>query len=132
MNASLAMKQYGAVSRDAAVLGADSHNLILLLMKGCLEALAQAKGALQQGNIEMRGKKITRASEIIMGLRDFLDTEKGGELAQNLDALYDYMVRALWDAHKIPSEEKIDEVYKLMTNVASAWAEIGNEVHASK
>lgn len=125
MNASLAMKQYGSVSRDAAVEGADSHNLILLLMKGVLESIAQAKGAIQQKNIELRGKKITRATEILLGLKDFLDKEKGGELAENLDALYDYMVRSLLEAHRIPSEEKLDEVAKLMTNIASAWAEIG-------
>lgn len=127
MNASLAMKQYGTVSRDAAVEGADSHNLIMLLMKGVLESIAQAKGAIQQGNIEMRGKKITRATEILLGLKDFLDVEKGGELAENLGALYDYMVRTLLDAHRIPSEEKLDEVAKLMTNIATAWAEIGHQ-----
>ena len=127
MNASIAMRQYGAVSRDAAVEGADSHNLIMLLMKGCLESIAQAKGALQQGNIELRGKRITRASQIILGLKDFLDLEKGGELAQNLDGLYDYMVRALFDAHRIPSEEKLDEVAALLGQIASAWAEIGKK-----
>ena len=127
MNASLAMKQYGSVSRDAAVEGADSHNLIMLLMKGALESIAQAKGAISQENIEMRGKKITRATEIILGLKDVLNVEQGGELAQNLDALYDYMVRALLDAHRIPSEEKLDEVAFLLGNIASAWAEIGKK-----
>jgi len=127
MNASIAMRQYGAVSRDAAVEGADSHNLIMLLMKGSLESIAQAKGALQQGNIELRGTSITRASQIILGLQDFLDLEKGGELAQNLDGLYDYMVRALFDAHRIPSEEKLDEVAALLGQIASAWAEIGKK-----
>ncbi len=127
MNASFAMKQYGSVSRDAAVEGADSHNLILLLMRGALESIAQAKGAIRQGNIELRGKKITRATEIILGLKDFLDVEKGGELAENLVALYDYMVRSLLDAHRIPSEEKLDEVGQLMGNIASAWAEIGQQ-----
>lgn len=127
MNASLAMKQYGAVSREAAVEGADSHNLIMLLMKGSLESIAQAKGALQQGNIELRGKRITRATQIILGLKDFLDMEQGGELAENLDNLYDYMVRTLFDAHRIPSAEKLDEVSELMGQIASAWAEIGKK-----
>ena len=127
MNASLAMKQYGSVSRDAAVEGADSHNLIMLLMKGALESIAQAKGAIRQGNIELRGKKITRATEIILGLKDFLNVEQGGELAQNLDALYDYMVRTLLEAHKIPSEDKLDEVGMLLTNISTAWAEIGKQ-----
>ena len=127
MNASLAMKQYGAVSREAAVEGADSHNLIMLLMKGSLEAIAQAKGALHQGNIELRGKRITKATQIIIGLRDFLNLEEGGELAANLDSLYDYMVRTLLEAHRIPSEEKMDEVSQLMGQIASAWAEIAQK-----
>ena len=125
MNASLAMKQYGSVSRNAAVEGADAHNLIMLLMKGALESIAQAKGAIAQGNIEMRGKKITRATEIILGLKDFLNVEQGGEVAQNLEELYDYMVRTLLEAHKIPSEDKLDEVGMLLTNISAAWAEIG-------
>lgn len=131
MNASLAMKQYGSVSKEAAVAGADSHHLILLLMKGGLEAIAQAKGALKQNNIELRGKRITKATHIILGLKDFLDLDHGGELAANLDGLYDYMIRALFDAHRIPSEAKLDEVYGLLNDIASAWAEIAGDAHGA-
>ena len=84
MNASIAMKQYGAVSRDAAVEGSDAHNLIMLLMKGSLESISQAKGALQQGNIELRGKRINRATQIILGLKEFLNVEQGGELPKSV------------------------------------------------
>lgn len=125
VNASVAMQAYTNVRHTAAVEGGDSHHLIHLLYQGALESIAQAKGALQQGNIELRGKKVTKAANIVMGLRDFLDTEQGGEIAQNLDALYDYIVRILWDAHRIPSEEKLNEAGRLLSEVASAWREIG-------
>lgn len=122
MNTNSAMQAYTNVRHNAAVEGADAHHLIHLLYQGALESIAQAKGAMQQGNIEMRGRKIGKAVNIVVGLRDFLDLQKGGEIAQNLDSLYDYIQRVLWEAHKIPSEDKLDEAAELIGNIASAWS----------
>ena len=59
-----------------------------------------------------------------MGLKDSLDLERGGELAQNLNALYDYVQRTLLQAHLKVDESLLDECGRLMAEVASGWREI--------
>lgn len=125
MNARAALQSYGSVKVDAGVQGANAHRLTLMLFDGFLERVAQAKGAIQQRDIELRGKKINDASSILLGLRDSLDLERGGELAQNLDALYDYIQRILLQAHLKADEDLLDECGRLMSQVASGWRDIG-------
>src|SRR5690606_28563839 len=83
MNA-YAMKQYQTVSVHAQVTEADPHRLIQMLMEGGLQRLAQAKGAMEYGNVALKGELIGKAMGIIGGLRDALDKDKGGEIASNL------------------------------------------------
>ena len=91
MNAYAAMKQYQTVNVNAQVSEADPHRLIQMLMEGGLQRIAQAKGAMQHGNVALKGERIGKALGIIGGLRDALNAEKGGELALNLDRLYAFI-----------------------------------------
>src|SRR5690554_3532983 len=79
MNA-YAMKQYQTVNVHAQVTEADPHRLIQMLLEGGLQRIAQAKGAMEYGNIALKGELIGKAMGIIGGLRDAVDTEKGGEI----------------------------------------------------
>ncbi len=116
---------YTKVGNETSVEAADSHRLIELLYEGALSRIAQAKGALRQGRIDIRGTKISHAINIVLGLRDALNPAQGAELANNLDALYDYIQRLLMDAHKEGSEAKLDEATQLLSQLAGAWREIG-------
>lgn len=91
MYAMKAMKQYQQVSIEAQVSDANPHRLIQLLMQGGLERLAQARGAMEREQIPEKGILIGKAIGIIGGLREALDSERGGELAGNLDRLYEYI-----------------------------------------
>ena len=129
MNAGAALKSYNTVQVDARVQGASSHRLISMLFDGVLTRISQAKGAIQQRDIENKGRKITEAINIIMGLRDSLDAEQGGEVALNLDALYDYIQRTLMQAHIHNDVAKLDECRTLLKEISSAWdqMEIGGQ-----
>ncbi len=124
MNSRAALKSYNSVHVEAGVQSASSHRLIEMLYEGLLARIAQAKGSLQQGNIEMKGKKITEAISIVLSLKDCLNLEQGGELAANLDALYDYVQRTLWQANVNSDEKLLDECHDLILPVASAWRQI--------
>lgn len=124
MNTNSAMKSYNNVYVNTGVQEASSHRLISMLFDGLLARIAQAKGAMQQKDFENKGRKVSESINIIMGLRDFLDLEKGGEVAANLDALYDYVQRTLMQGHIQNDQSKLDECRDLLTEVSSAWAEI--------
>ena len=116
-----ALKQYKSVDLRATVATASPHKLISLLYQGALESTAQAKGAIERNDIEARTAAINRCSSIILGLVDFLDVEKGGEVSENLAALYDYILRALAETNRNNSVEKADEIIQLILEIKLGW-----------
>ncbi|MFT5580154.1 MAG: flagellar protein FliS [Paraglaciecola psychrophila] len=125
MNRAAALKSYNNVQIDAGVESASAHRLIEMMFEGLLTRLAQAKGAINQGNMELKGKKITDSISIVLGLRDSLDLASGGEMAANLDDLYDYIQRTLWQANLKNDADLINECGTLISQISSAWRKIG-------
>lgn len=121
MYAMKAMKQYQQVSIEAQVSDANPHRLIQLLMQGGLERLAQARGAMEREQIPEKGILIGKAIGIIGGLREALDSERGGELAGNLERLYEYMIARLVEANTSNDTSLLDEVSALLLEVKSGW-----------
>lgn len=121
MNAMAALKQYQSVNTQAQVFDASPHRLIQMLMEGGISRLAQAKGAMERGQVALKGELISKAIAIIGGLREGLNLEQGGELAANLDSLYDYMVGRLVEANLQNDAALLDEVAELLRNVKTGW-----------
>ena len=81
---------------------------------------------MNQGDIAGKGLALSKAINIIdNGLKSGLDHQQGGEIADNLAALYDYMKRRLMQANLHNDEAAIVEVVKLLENIADAWRQIG-------
>ncbi|GGM03294.1 flagellar export chaperone FliS [Pseudomonas asuensis] len=121
MYAKSAMRHYQQVNTHAQVVEANPHRLIQMLMEGGLSRLAQAKGAINRGQVAEKGILIGKAIDIIGGLRESLNPEKGGEVAVNLNDLYVYMIQRLIEANQHNDEAKIDEVAKLLRTIKEGW-----------
>ena len=119
-----AAKAYGKVGVQSGAY-ASPHRLIQMLMDGVLDKISNAKGHMSRGDIKQKGNFISWAISIIGGLRASLDFEKGGEIATNLESLYDYMERSLVIANAENDMEKLDEVSTLLTTIRDAWVQIG-------
>lgn len=119
--------QYQKVNVTSEVLDADPHRLIQLLMEAALTRMAQAKGAIQRKDMQEKASLLGRVNEIIQTLKSSLDHAQGGELAGNLDRLYDYMVRRILEASGQNSTDMIDEVMGLMLEVKTGWDGIRQE-----
>ena len=128
MNAMAALKQYQTVNTQAQVFDASPHRLIQMLMEGGLTRLAQAKGAIERGQLTLKGDVLGKAIAIISGLRSGLDLQNGGELALNLDSLYDYMVRRLSLANSSNDPALVEEVSSLLRQIKSGWDGIANQI----
>lgn len=123
-----ALKQYQSVDLRATIETASPHKLISMLLDGALGALAKAKGSIERNAIEERTQHLNKATEIVVGLKGSLDLEQGGEVAANLDALYDYMLRSIMNANRENDAEKIQEVMNLMLEIKQGWAEMPNDI----
>ncbi|AGI23642.1 flagellar protein FliS [Pseudomonas sp. ATCC 13867] len=121
MYAMRAMKQYQQVSLESRVAESSPHALIQMLMQGGLERMAQARGAIERGQLAERGELISKAIGIVGGLREALNLEQGGELASNLDRLYGYMTERLLEVNRSGNSAILDEVSGLLREVKSGW-----------
>jgi len=120
---------YARVGVESNVAGADPHMLIVMLFDGALLKVNMAAIAISQGDIAGKGQAISKAIDIISnGLKASLDMSAGGELAQRLAALYDYMVSRLIYANLQTSEAALKEVASLLGELKGAWEAIRNEV----
>ena len=122
------LAQYQQVNTHSGVEDASPHRLIQMLMEGVLQRLAEAKGAIQRSAISDKGEAIGKAVTIVGGLRDSLNKEVGGEMADNLDDLYDYMQCRLLQANIGSSEDIIDEVMTLMGTIKAGWEGIAEGI----
>lgn len=123
-----ALKEYSRVGVHSGIASATPHRLIQMLMEGALEKIAAAKGAMGRGDIPTKGAQISWAISIIDGLRMSLDMEAGGEIADNLNRLYDYMGRRLLEANLKNNAGYLDEVAGLLKEIKSAWDAIPLEI----
>ena len=120
---------YKKVSLETAVATASPHQLIVLLFEGARQAVIVARSGIEAGDTPQKGKAITKAIDIILnGLRASLSLEEGGDLAQNLYALYDYMARRLLQANLNNDTAALDEVLSLLSEIHGAWIAIGDKI----
>lgn len=115
------LQQYGQISSGTEASFASPHRLVQMLMEGALDKIATAKGHMERKQYDGKSRYISWAISIINGLRSSLDLEQGGEIAANLDSLYDYMVRRLLNANVENDTAALDEVSSLLVEVKSAW-----------
>lgn len=116
-----AMQQYQSVGAEAAVTDADPHHLIQLLLLGALDRIAAARGHMQRGDVGPKGECVSRAINIVGGLRGSLNREAGGEIAANLETLYDYIELRLLEGNVRNDADALDEAARLLTEIKSAW-----------
>lgn len=121
MNAMTAMRQYQSVNNQAQAIEADPHRLIQMLIEGGLTRLAQARGAMERNQTALKGELVGKAIAIIGGLRQGLNVGQGGELAANLDRLYEYMTTRLMEANLKNDPAILEEVSELLREVKNGW-----------
>ncbi len=126
MSYAKAMQQYNTVATDAAVDYASPYRLIQMLFEGALGRIAAARGHMERGEVAAKGVAIGKAISIVAGLRKSLNHEAGGEIAANLERLYDYYERRLLEANTSNDPRLLDEVTRLLGEIKSAWDQIGH------
>jgi len=75
----------------------------------------------------VKGAQIGSAISIMEGLKTSLDMEKGGEIARNLEDLYNYMERRLIEANSGNDTSLLDEVSDLLKQIKEAWDAIADQ-----
>ncbi|WP_445001200.1 flagellar export chaperone FliS [Halomonas mongoliensis] len=117
---------YARVGVESGVMSASPHQLIVMLFDGALAAMRAARIHMEAGNVAEKGRSISKALDIVNnGLAAALDADKGGEVAERLGSLYDYIARLLLSANLHNDVQSLTQAESLLENVASAWREVG-------
>lgn len=120
---------YARAYQAQAVLTASPGQLILMLYDGALRFLGHARDALQSTDessrrIELINTNLLKAQAILAELQSNLNHEAGGDHAANLDRLYDYYLRRLFEANLRKQIAPVIEVEKLVRELRDGWAEM--------
>ncbi|MFV8781621.1 flagellar export chaperone FliS [Microbulbifer sp. SA54] len=116
---------YARVGLESDVLSASPHRLIVLLFEGADTAIGTALVHMKDGNLAEKGRAISKALDIVNnGLLAALDREQGGQLAEQMAALYDYIARQLLKANLHDDCAALLEARRLLADLASAWKAI--------
>ncbi|HEY8606497.1 MAG TPA: flagellar export chaperone FliS [Noviherbaspirillum sp.] len=122
---------YAKIGIETGVASASPHKLIVMLFEGAMVAVASAVQHMNAGDVANKGAAISKAISIIdNGLRASLDKNVGGEVALNLDALYEYMSSRLLIANLKNQPQTLDEVYQLLKGLRDAWVTINPDAAA--
>lgn len=117
-------QQYRQSQLEGAVMDADPHKLVALLLSGACERIRLAEICLERGEPARKGKAIGEACAIVGHLSGSLDHEAGGEIAANLSSLYDYVLRRLTEANLHNDPAALRECLELLGEIDSAWTAI--------
>ena len=112
--------------QETAVTTQNRGRLIVMLYDGAIKFLRQAIVDIGRNDFEAKGKHIARAQDIIYELNTVLDLEKGGQVAQNLRSLYNFMQRHLSQANIRKDTQMLQEVIGMLEELNQSWRAITN------
>jgi flagellar secretion chaperone FliS len=117
-----ALSSYSALEVETGVESASPQRLIIMLYDGALKSVFAAKAAMTRGDVATKGEALSKAISIIdEGLRAALNVEGGGDIAQNLMALYEYISTRLLHANLKNDVKSLDEAARLLSELKNAW-----------
>ena len=123
---------YRHVSIETGVSGASAHQLVTMLFDGVQDSIAQARGAIQARNTQLKGRAISRAVRIVdEGLRGALNARAGGSLALDLRDLYGYITLRLTQANLSNDDKALAECAALIEPLRTAWRAIGPQLQGA-
>lgn len=102
----------------------DRGRLLLMMYEGAIKFLRQSKAGLEANDIAKFCRFLSKAQAIIAELMNTLDFEKGGDIARDLDRLYDFMLFYLTEANLHRDPKRIVKVIGLLDTIYSAYKEI--------
>lgn len=115
------MKAYKSVALDSQKTIASPYQVVKMLLAGALERLAKARVAIEQENFTERGELLSATLMILAELRLALDHEAGGEIADNLDKLYEFIMGELVEANSKNDIERLEVVSGLLREIKESW-----------
>jgi flagellar protein FliS len=126
------MNQY----QQNQVSTASPEQILLMLYDGAIRFTRRAISGIEENKPEMKLSGVSKAMAIIAEFSNSLNHDIGGQIAEDLDALYNFMMRELTSANLNNDLEKLKNVEKLLMDLRLTWGEAvllnKKEMHAAE
>ncbi len=119
------------------IASASKEQILLMLYDGAIKFIRQARQGLKNGDRKQKGEGISRAVNIVGELDATLDFNIGGEIAENLDALYHFIIRQLTQGNLKDDDQALSVAESLLLDLRQTWEEAisslskKEEIHAA-
>jgi flagellar protein FliS len=110
--------------QETAICTQNRGQLVVMLYDGAINFLKQSIADLEQGDYASKGIRIAKATDIIIELNTVLDMDKGGQIAQNLRSLYNFMHHHLSEANLKKDATMVQDVINLLEELKQGWQTI--------
>ncbi|WP_411682041.1 flagellar export chaperone FliS [Clostridium thailandense] len=107
--------------KNNSVNYASREQLLLMLLDGAVKFAKIGREALVEKDIKKSHENIVKTQNIFYELMVTLDVSKGGEWAESLMRVYDFIVRRLIDANMKKDVAIMDEIIPLIEDVKDTW-----------
>lgn len=117
-----ARQVYATHQRESSVAIASSAQLVVMTYDRLLEHVRLAQSQMAQG--QDAAVALSKALDLITdGLQSCLDLQRGGDIAKNLNFLYDWACREILRARLRQDPQRLQDVLNVFTPLAQAWQE---------
>lgn len=117
---------HNAYRQNAGNSVINKDQLLIKLLEGSLNFLRLAQRGMEENNAKIKGENISKILAIVTELDCALDTEVGGEIAENLSKLYQHVIYRLVDINVRNDLQGIDEVRHILENIKDGFEEAIN------
>jgi flagellar protein FliS len=118
------IKAYKQVDINSSILESNPHQIILMMFDGMLQGVAEAKGAIERKDYELKSQSLTKSINILDALIQSLDFDIEPEISKNFEVMYSYCIHCLTEASSSLKTDKLDEVIEMIKPVRMAWSEM--------
>ena len=115
------------IYKETSVNTASPTKLVVMLYEGAIRFLTRAASDIRNGDLVSKGESVSRAVAIIQHLKMTLDTEKGQDLARELDSLYAYALGRIVEGSTKLDAKAIEAAIKVLSELLPAWEEIATK-----
>jgi len=98
--------------------------LVVMLYEKAMSLLRQAVQHIDRNNVQAKGEALNRVVEIVGELQAVLNREEGGVVAQNLDAMYEFMIRSITLANLNSDPQPLQSVLNVLEELHKGWQEL--------
>ena len=131
----MAMNAYGNAFntyKNNSVNFASKDQLLLMLVDGAAKFSKIGRQAIIDKDVKKAHENIVKTQNIFYELMATLDVAKGGEWAESLMKVYEFITRRLTDANIKKSEGIMNEVIPLIDDVRGTWNEAYKKTKGGK